>query len=632
MRKHVLLFALLFALLQVSFAFEIDLPGLQDHPAIVYFNNSYYLAYQSWEDGKSHRGEIYIEQFDKDWNSLKRVRVTNNSLYDDSPSLIVVDNLLYLAHVTEISNGNYDIFVKVFKPNLTLVKERKITQRRSIQDSPRLLYVDNHIYMAYQSWEDFNGEIYLAKFDKDLNFIKRVRVTYTESVEDRPSLVHKNGFYITYYSNRYSNYDIFLARLTDDMQFVYERRLSSESSHQSYPWLMHLDGFTLFYASTERGTLGIYMNRYDENWNLIDKSMVFDTVAHERRPSACYDGRNVWVAYVYNRIGGDWNIRVDMVGFEVKRANIANVSIGNIVDRDGDGYYEAFDLLVDADTDGVMRVRVLAKPPNKWSNYFTIRDKLHDPVRMHFSASEFKLSEESFVKIRLELWNHVKLDEFELKIPVDKVNANSPPKNAIIVLSKNPVVGSKVVVFANAEDADGDELYYKFIVKRGCCKYEVKGWSKENYWVWNVGKSDVGVSRVEVWIRDGKHAGYYSYDTRAYVDVVVVDENLPPINLVFIASNTSAEVGDRVVLFAHATDLDNDVLYYRFLNYDNGWKIVQNWSTKNYYVFYPENPGKYRFAVQVVDGKHADFNSYDLMGEVEIDVKSDFCGDWLGCP
>ena len=628
--KILIVLIAIFTAIQGCSAIELNLPNVQDHPAIIYFNNSYYLSYQSWEDGKNHKGEIYIEQFDKNWNSLKRVRVTNNSLYDDSPSMIVVDNLIYLAYVTEVSNGNYDIFIKVFKPNLTLIKEKKITSRRSIQDSPSLLYLNNHIYMAYQSWETLNGEIYLAKFDKNLNFIKRVRVTYTESTEDKPSIVYKNGFYIAYFSNRYGNYDIFVAKLDDDMNVEFEKRLTFDSSHQSYPSMLYLNGFIVVYASTESGTLGIYMNKYDDNWNLISKRVVVDSIAHERRPKICYDGNSLWVAYVYNKIGDkNWDIKVKRIGAETERASIVFVQKRDMVDSDHDGYFESFDLLIDADTTNVMQVRILAKPPNKWSDYFTIHGSDYDPITMHFNASEFHLSSESIVNLKLELWNGAKLDEYTLTIPIDKSEENTPPKDAVITLSNDPIVGSKTIAFAYAEDDDGDTLYYKFFIKRGCCVYEVKDWSTQNYWVWNVKKSDVNVNKVIVWIRDGKHASRFSYDTKASVDVRVVYKNLPPTNLVFTASNTTVKVGDRVVLFAHADDVDGDTLYYRFLIYDKGWRVVQDWSTKNYYVFYPDYSGTYKFAVWVVDGKHASFDYYDLEGELSIKVK---CDDWLGCP
>ena len=631
MKKAIILALLL--VFSVQGCQALNIPGLQDHASILYFNNSYYLAYQSWEDGRIHKGEIYIEQFDKNWNSLKRVRLTNNSLYDDSPYLIVVDDLIYLAYVTEISNGNYDIFVKILKPNLTVVKKVKITHLRSIQDSPCLLYLNNHIYMAYQSWESGNGEIYLAKFDKNLNFIKRVRVMYTSSVEDRPSLIYKDGFYVAYFSNRFGNYDIFVTKLDNDLDVEFEKRLTFDSYHQSYPSMLYLNGFLVFYASTESGTLGIYMNKYDDDWNLIEKKVIADTIAHERRPKVCYDGENIWVAYIYNRLGDDdWDVKIKKVEMEQKEARIAFVSKSNIVDSDEDGYFESFDLLIDADTNGIMKVRILAKPPNKWSDYAIIHGSDYDPIVMHFDASEFQLSHESMVEIKLELWNSVKMDEVLLRLPIDKTTGNLPPKNAIIVLSKNPTVGSRIVVFAYAEDPDGDDLYYKFFVKRGCCLYEVKDWSKQNYWVWNVKRSDVNVNKVVVWVRDGKHSNIFSYDTKAYVYVNVVYENLPPKNLVLTASNMTAKVNERVILFAHAEDSDGDELYYKFLIYDNGWKTAQNWSTKDYYVFYPDVAGNYRFAVLVIDGKHADFNSYDLRKEIEIEVKEDICDDWLGCP
>jgi len=68
-----------------------------------------------------------------------------------------------------------------------------------------------------------------------------------------------------------------------------------------------------------------------------------------------------------------------------------SVSVVGKVDRDGDGYYEAFDLEFDMETEfGCTKmVKIQATPPNKYSDIFIVRGLKGGPYRMHFDASEF---------------------------------------------------------------------------------------------------------------------------------------------------------------------------------------------------------------------------------------------------
>ncbi|MCK4729960.1 MAG: hypothetical protein KAT28_01435 [Candidatus Aenigmarchaeota archaeon] len=288
---------------------------LQDRPSLIYDGGNYYLAYQSWETGDSFNGDIFIKKFDSGWNELKKVRVTSESSYQDSPSLIIVNNTIYIAYVSN-ETGLWDIFVKQYNLDFNELKKKILTTNLSNQDLPSLIYDGGNYYLAYQSWEtgdSFNGDIFIKKFDSGWNELKKVRVTSESSYQDRPSLRFIDGFYyIVYYSSEVGNYDIFIKRLGLNLNLdaSFKKQITLDSSSQSFPSIYFNKNYVITYASNERGTLGIFMKTYDINWNFINKSLVIDDNSfHERRSNSIFNAPNSWVVYTANKLGNsDWNL------------------------------------------------------------------------------------------------------------------------------------------------------------------------------------------------------------------------------------------------------------------------------------------------------------------------------------
>ncbi|RJS73754.1 hypothetical protein CW714_02620 [Methanophagales archaeon] len=306
--------------------------SLQDHPSIVYANNNYYVAYQSWETsypGLEHGRDIFIKKFDSNWNFIRKVQVTSSRHYHDNPALLFANNKLYVAYVSNeegATTNDWDVILVEYDLDLNYISgsKRYLTTLQSLQDMPSLFYKDGYFYLAYQSWEtgsSYQGDIYVKKFDSNWNQIKKVRVTSETSHQDRPSIMYGNGYlYVAYFSKETGNYDIFVKRLDTNLNLdSWKKQVTSESSSQSYPSLKFENNeFTIAYASNEGGTLGIFMKKYDSNWNFIEKTKVVDdSSAHERRPSMTYAQNDYWIAYVHNLVGSnDWNIFAIIPGCE----------------------------------------------------------------------------------------------------------------------------------------------------------------------------------------------------------------------------------------------------------------------------------------------------------------------------
>lgn len=110
--------------------------------------------------------------------------------------------------------------------------------------------------------------------------------------------------------------------------------------------------------------------------------------------------------------------------------------------------------------------------------------------------------------------------EFNVNSPSE---TNQPP----VVNSLQTGVGTNVVWFsADATDPDSDPIYYKFYVKGPCTSYRweaVEDWSTKNEAQWLA--FQLGQYVLQVWVRDGLHAGPDSYDSFKAENFTVIEHS-----------------------------------------------------------------------------------------------------------
>jgi len=94
---------------------------------------------------------------------------------------------------------------------------------------------------------------------------------------------------------------------------------------------------------------------------------------------------------------------------------------------------------------------------------------------------------------------------------------NSPP--SIVKFDPNlsdPQVAGKTINWnTDALDPDGDQILYEFLLRGPSTGNELiaqTGWISDNTWAWKTNEADIGKNQVEVWVRDGKHAGLSRFD------------------------------------------------------------------------------------------------------------------------
>lgn len=78
-------------------------------------------------------------------------------------------------------------------------------------------------------------------------------------------------------------------------------------------------------------------------------------------------------------------------------------------------------------------------------------------------------------------------------------------------------IGTIITWTANASDPDGEAVLYRFFLN----DRPMMDWVTDNEWIWATNDSDVGSNRIEVQIRDGKHAGANGLDDMRSADFML---------------------------------------------------------------------------------------------------------------
>lgn len=203
--------------------------------------------------------------------------------------------------------------------------------------------------------------------------------------------------------------------------------------------------------------------------------------------------------------------------------------------------------------------------------------------------------------------------------------ANEPPTASELVQSPAGLqtAGSSITWTARARDSEGDQISYRFWLKgpsTGNDWKDMTGWTANNRWTWQTATSDVGTNQVNVWIRDGKHAGSDGWDSYQVKDCTVTSPraNEPPTATGLVPNRKSPQVaGSSIFWTATATDPDGDQVSYRFWlkgpSTGNNWKDMTGWTTSNQWTWWTASSdiGTSQANVWIRDGKHAGSDSWD---------------------
>ena len=189
------------------------------------------------------------------------------------------------------------------------------------------------------------------------------------------------------------------------------------------------------------------------------------------------------------------------------------------------------------------------------------------------------------------------------------------PTNPTLVPDKSSPQKAGTPIIWTAGATSSEPLQYRFFVKGPAPSSALRadtGYSANNVWTWSTVGYLAGTYQIEVWIRDGKHAGPSGFDVKKTVTFALTSPNLPPVvNLLFADRPAPQIAGSWIKWTALATDPEGDPLQYKF--YLRGpstggfWMDQTGWGKNNRWIWRtnPLDVGYSEVLVAVRDGKHA---------------------------
>jgi protocatechuate 3,4-dioxygenase beta subunit len=196
-------------------------------------------------------------------------------------------------------------------------------------------------------------------------------------------------------------------------------------------------------------------------------------------------------------------------------------------------------------------------------------------------------------------------------------NNNLPPINPTLVsnLASPRMVGTPVIWTAGATDPEGDPLQFRFIVRGPAPSTAVRadtGYSASSVWTWSTVGYVPGTYQIEVWIRDGNHAGPSGFDIKKTVSFKLTSANQPPhVDMLFSDRPAPQFVGSWIKWTALASDPEGDPLQYKFYlrgpSTNGFWMDQTGWGRNNRWIWRttPFDVGYSEVLVAVRDGSHA---------------------------
>jgi hypothetical protein len=187
---------------------------------------------------------------------------------------------------------------------------------------------------------------------------------------------------------------------------------------------------------------------------------------------------------------------------------------------------------------------------------------------------------------------------------------NGPP---IVTGLTHRALSSAVQWTAIASDPENDQINCKFFLNG-----EVKrDWSTSRTWTWDTGGLPPGDYKVQVWIRDGKHAAEEGWDCQEIAWFQVPEENeKPEVQSLAPDKPSPRDAGGSIRWTASAIDAEGDQILYRFLVQGSAGgdpQIAREWSTGKTWTWETARgeTGDYVIHVHVRDGNHGGKDKWD---------------------
>jgi len=182
---------------------------------------------------------------------------------------------------------------------------------------------------------------------------------------------------------------------------------------------------------------------------------------------------------------------------------------------------------------------------------------------------------------------------------------NSPPTISEVSFEETGpyFVDLLVHIIATATDPDGDQILYKFFIKRSSGLWEaLTGWEKKNWVNYTIDKLDYPNIDIKCQVRDGLHSLENSFDDEETASIDISRASLVSVT----PSLSSPQANETTILFTATANKTMNIRYRFWLKGPGtgdvwvdktGWQTGNSWKWRTLYC----DVGTNQIKVQVAD-------------------------------
>lgn len=183
---------------------------------------------------------------------------------------------------------------------------------------------------------------------------------------------------------------------------------------------------------------------------------------------------------------------------------------------------------------------------------------------------------------------------------------NSPPTISDVSFEEaGPYfVDQKVHIIAVATDPDGDQILYRFFIKRASSSLweALAGWGQKNWLYYTIDKLDYPGIDIKCQVRDGLHELENSFDSDKTATITISRASLTSVT----PSLSSPQANETTILFTATANKTMNIRYRFWLKGPGtggvwvdktGWQTGNSWKWRTLYC----DVGANQIKVQVVD-------------------------------
>ncbi|MBI5622030.1 carboxypeptidase regulatory-like domain-containing protein [Candidatus Falkowbacteria bacterium] len=255
----------------------------QSHPSMTSDSGGY--TYIAWQDDRNGNQDVYLLKINGGgidvWNGPKKLNTDATSADQTAPAIVWQDDAVYAAWTDERS-GNSDIYLTKIDSDKTALWPSEVLMHSNSsadQTSPRLIGLDDAIYVTWVDNRNGNADIYLQHIDEagQRQWPDDLKVNRDSNSADQlnPSVTTDGeNLYIAWVDYRSGSADIYLQKISPDGSLLWSAdQLASDEgtlATATMPQVVMNNGdLYLVWTDSRNGNNDIYTQKFNTDGTAV---------------------------------------------------------------------------------------------------------------------------------------------------------------------------------------------------------------------------------------------------------------------------------------------------------------------------------------------------------------------------